>query len=213
MIVLYSFFNSSTSYRVRIALALKGIEYQYKGVNIRQGDEYQAQYIDINPSRSVPVLVDDNLTLTQSMAILQYLDERYPEPRLLPDAPVKRTRVLELCSGIACDMHPVNNLRILKYLGTELQATSDDRSAWYRHWIRQGFKAVETLLNRYGSGEFCFGDTPGLADCCLVPQVANALRMDCDMQAYTRVMSIYDTCLQVAAFKKAAPENQPDFIG
>lgn len=212
MIELYSFFNSSTSYRVRIALALKGIEYEYKGVNIRQGDEYQAQYAEINPSRGVPVLVDGDLTITQSLAIMQYLDERYPAPRLIPQDLEGRTRVLELCYGIACDMHPVNNLRILNYLTQQLKVSAEDKSQWYQHWIQQGFEAGETLLNRFGYGDFCFGDAPGLADCCLVPQVANALRMNCEMTNFPRVMTIYNSCLQLPAFKKAAPENQPDFI-
>jgi maleylacetoacetate isomerase len=213
MIELYSFFNSSTSYRVRIALELKGIEYKYNAVNIREGDEYQPQYMELNPSKSVPVLVDDDLTLTQSMAILQYLDERYPEPHLIPRDLVERSRVLELCNGIACDMHPVNNLRILNYLSKELNVSAEDKSVWYQYWIQQGFEATEALLNRYGKGEFCFGDEPGLADCCLVPQVANAQRMKCDLQAFPRVMAIYDTCTQLPAFKKASPENQPDYIG
>ncbi len=212
MLELYSFFNSSTSYRVRIALALKGLDYQHKGVNIRQGDEYQAEYVELNPSKSVPVLVDGDLKITQSMAIMQYLDERYPEPRLLPQDLVSKTRVLELCNGIACDMHPVNNLRILNYLSNELKVSPEDKSIWYQHWIHLGFEAVETLLHRYGSGDFCFGDTPGLADCCLVPQVANALRMKCDLQPFPRVRSIYQSCLELPEFKKAAPENQPDFI-
>lgn len=212
MIELYSFFNSSTSYRVRIALALKGIDYQHKGVNIRQGDEYLQEYTELNPSKSVPVLVDGDLTITQSMAIMQYLEERYPEPRLLPQDLVSKIRVLELCNGIACDMHPVNNLRILNYLSKELNVSAENKSVWYQHWIQQGFEAVEILLSRYGSGQFCFGDAPGLADCCLVPQVANALRMNCDLQAFPRTMSIYHTCLELPEFKKAAPQNQPDFI-
>lgn len=212
MIELYSFFNSSTSYRVRIALALKGLEYQHKGVNIRVGDEYLPEYTELNPSKSVPVLVDGDLKITQSMAIMQYLDERYPEPRLIPQDLIGKTRVLELCNGIACDMHPVNNLRILNYLSNELNVSAQDKSTWYQHWIQQGFEAVETLLQRYGSGRFCFGDAPGLADCCLVPQIANAQRMNCDLKPFPRVMAIYETCMELPEFKKAAPQNQPDYI-
>jgi maleylacetoacetate isomerase len=212
MLELYSFFNSSTSYRVRIALALKGLEYEYKAVNIRAGDEYQPQYTEVNPSKGVPVLVDGDLTITQSMAIMQYLDEQYPEPRLIPEDLINKTRVLELCNGIACDIHPVNNLRILNYLTNELNVSPEDKALWYQHWIQQGLEATETLLHRYGRGDFCFGDVPGLADCCLVPQVANALRMKCDLQAFPRVMSAYDRCLQLPAFRQAAPENQPDYM-
>lgn len=212
MIKLYSFFNSSTSYRVRIALELKDIEYQYHAVNIRVGQECSEEYRLINPSKAVPVLIDNEVEISQSMAILQYLDDHYPEFRLIPRDPTEKIRSLEISNNIACDMHPVNNLRILAYLKNTLGISDEQKFNWYQHWIEQGFDAVEMQLERYSHGSYCFGDSPGLADCCLVPQVANALRMGCELKAYSRIMSIYDQCLQLPAFQRAAPEHQPDFV-
>jgi len=210
---LYSFFNSSTSYRVRIALALKGVEYHYRGVNIRVGDQREAAYVELNPAKGVPVLVDDDgRSLTQSAAIIQYLDDTRSGPRLIPDDPLLKVRVLELANLIACDMHPVNNLKVLGYLTNTLGISDEQKRAWYAHWIAEGFSAVETLLERYGSEPYCFGDAPTLADCCLVPQVANALRFGCDLGAYPRVVSVYEHCRRQPAFVQAAPENQPDYI-
>nr|WP_067297424.1 maleylacetoacetate isomerase [Marinobacterium profundum] len=210
---LYSFFNSSTSYRVRIALALKGLEYDYQGVNIRVGEQSDTKYTEINPSRGVPVLVDDEgASLTQSLAIIQYLDDLFPEPRLIPHNSVDKARVLEVANAIACDMHPINNLRILGYLKRELGVTDEQKDAWYRHWVAEGFRALEKLLNRHGHGQFCFGDTPTLADCCLVPQVANAQRFGCDLAAFPKVMAVYEHCLQHPAFRQAAPAEQPDYL-
>ncbi len=210
---LYSFFNSSTSYRVRIALALKGIKYDYQGVNIRVGEQSAAEYAEINPSMGVPVLVDDKgVSLTQSLAIIQYLDDVCPEPRLIPQNSVEKARVLEVANLISCDMHPINNLRILGYLKRELGVTDEQKDAWYRHWVADGFRALEKLLNRYGHGDFCFGDTPTLADCCLVPQVANAQRFGCDLTAYPRVMAVYEHSQQHPAFLQAAPAEQPDYL-
>lgn len=209
---LYSFFNSSTSYRVRIALALKGLDYDYKGINIRVGEQRADDYRALNPSQGVPLLVeDDGTALSQSMAIIDYLDETHPEPRLLPAEPRARVRVLELANAIACDMHPVNNLRILGYLKNRLEVSEEQKNDWYRHWIAEGFGAVEALLERYGHGPYCFGEAPTLADCCLVPQVANAERMGCDLSAYPRVMAVYQHCQRQPAFQQAAPSRQPDF--
>jgi len=209
---LYSFFNSSTSYRVRIALALKDVHYTCHGVNIRVGEQRFADYAALNPSKSVPLLVDDNgTTLSQSMAIIDYLDARFPEPRLIPVEPRLRARVLEVANGIACDMHPLNNLRVLGYLKNELGVTDAQKDAWYGHWAREGFNALETLLQRYGDAPYCFGQTPTLADVCLVPQVANVLRMGFDMAAYPRVMAVYEHCQRQSAFEQAAPSAQPDF--
>ncbi|ATG74573.1 maleylacetoacetate isomerase [Zobellella denitrificans] len=209
---LYSFFNSSTSYRVRIALALKGLDYDYKGINIRVGEQRADDYRALNPSQGVPLLVeDDGTALSQSMAIIDYLDETHPEPRLLPAEPRARARVLELANAIACDMHPVNNLRILGYLKNRLEVSEEQKNDWYRHWIAEGFGAVEALLERYGHGPYCFGEAPTLADCCLVPQVANAERMGCDLSAYPRVMAVYQHCQRQPAFQQAAPSRQPDF--
>lgn len=210
---LYSFFNSSTSYRVRIALALKGLDYTYQGVNIRVGEQRSADYQALNPSKGVPLLVEDNGTsISQSLAIIAYLDDVYPAPKLLPGDALAKARVLELASAIACDMHPVNNLRVLGYLKNEFGISDAQKTAWYNHWIAEGFGAVEALLSRYGHGQYCFGDSPTLADCCLVPQVANAQRMGCDLTPYPKIMAVYQFCQQQPAFQQAAPGQQPDFM-
>jgi len=210
---LFSFFNSSTSYRVRIALALKGLDYQYHGVNIRIGEQASSSYIAMNPGKGVPVLIEaDGTKITQSLAILSYLDSKYATPKLLPDDLLARTRILELCSVIGSDIHPVNNMKILKYLQGELAATEEQKNAWYAHWIAEGMSTVEVLLNEYGKGVCCFGDEPTLADVYLIPQVANALRMGCDMSPYPRALAIYEHCITLPAFVAAAPQQQPDVI-
>lgn len=210
---LYSFFNSSTSYRVRIAMALKGLSYDYHGINLRTGEQRDKGYQELNPAKGVPLLVDDNeVSLSQSMAIIQYLDDTREGHRLIPADPLAKARVLEFSNLIACDMHPVNNLRVLGYLTQKLSATDEQKKEWYRHWIAEGLTAAEALLERYGSGHYCFGDEPTLADCCLVPQVANASRFGCDVSPYKRVMAVYSHCLEHPAFKKAEPSNQPDYI-
>jgi maleylacetoacetate isomerase len=211
---LYSFFNSSTSYRVRIALALKGLDHDYRPVNIRVGAHRDPAYVaEVNPSAAVPALVtDDGTTLGQSLAIIDYLDARHPEPRLIPADPEARARVLELSTLIACDIHPVNNLRILRYLQDELGATAAQKDAWYKHWVAEGLAAVERLLDRYGSGPFCFGAAPTLADCCLVPQIANAERMGCAFDAYPKTMAVYRHATALPEFAAAAPRRQPDFV-
>lgn len=212
---LYSFFNSSTSYRVRIALALKGLEHDYNPINIRVGAHRDATYVaEVNPSAVVPALViGEEETLGQSLAIIDYLDARFPDPRLIPLDPLPRARVLELSSLIACDIHPVNNLRILKYLQDQLGVTAAQKDEWYRHWIDEGLAAVERLLVRYGHGPFCFGAAPTLADCCLVPQIANAERMGCVFDAYPVTMAAYRHAVGHPAFAAAAPGRQPDFVG
>ncbi|ANN68788.1 maleylacetoacetate isomerase [Bordetella bronchialis] len=208
---LYSFFNSSTSYRVRIALALKGLDAGIRPINIRKLEHRAAAYMAMNPSGSVPMLHDGDLQLGQSLAIVDYLDATHPEPRLIPREAVARARVLELSSVIACDIHPVNNLRILRYLTDVLGVTAEQKDAWYRHWVQDGMRAVEALLERYGHGDFCFGDAPTLADVCLVPQIANAQRMGCDMSAYPRAMAVHAHCGTIEAFQRAAPSAQPDY--
>lgn len=208
---LYSFFNSSTSYRVRIALALKGLPYDYLPVNIRTGAQRDAAYLaEVNASAAVPALVDGDLSLGQSLAIIDYLDAQHPAPRLLPQDAAARARVLELSTVIACDIHPVNNLRVLRYLQDTLGVTPAQKDAWYRHWIDEGLAAVERLLERQGHGDWCFGDAPTLADCCLVPQIANAQRMGCDTSAYTRTMCVHAHASAHPAFEAAAPNRQPD---
>ncbi|HEY0295907.1 MAG TPA: maleylacetoacetate isomerase [Bordetella sp.] len=210
---LYSFFNSSTSYRVRIALALKGLSYDYAGVDIRIKKHREADYVALNPNANVPLLRDDGFDLGQSLAIIDYLDATHPEPRLIPADPKLRARVLELSNVIACDIHPVNNLRILKYLVGELGVSAEKKDEWYAHWIREGLTTVEELLARHGSsaGPYCFGDQPTMADCCLVPQLYNAIRMKCDMSAYPRAVKVYEHCIGQPAFMQAAPSVQPDF--
>lgn len=207
---LFSFFSSSTAFRVRIALALKGLAYEYKAVNIRAGEQHQQVFLDCNPSGGVPALVDDDFNLGQSLAILDYLDARYPEPRLIPPHPRERARVLELANLIACDIHPVNNLRVQKYLQNTLGVTEEQKNAWYRHWVEQGFAVVERLLQREGDLSYCFGTSPTLADCCLVPQVWSAARAGCDIAAYPLISKVYRHCMAQPAFIQAAPEQQPD---
>jgi maleylacetoacetate isomerase len=209
---LYSFFNSSTSYRVRIALALKGLDFDYRPINIRTLEHRTPDYMDMNPSGSVPLLRDGDLALGQSMAIIDHLDATHPEPRLIPLDPAARARVLELSNAIACDIHPVNNLRILRYLQDVLGVSAEQKNAWYQHWVTEGMTAVEALLQRHGHGPYCFGEGPTLADCCLVPQFANAERMGCDMSPYPRAMAVYAHCAAQPAFQRAAPSAQPDFV-
>jgi maleylacetoacetate isomerase len=208
---LYSFFNSSTSYRVRIALALKGLDYAYHPINIRTLEHRSQDYMAKNPSGNVPLLDDGETSLGQSLAIIDYLDGAYPEPCLIPRDAAARARVLELSAAIACDIHPVNNLRILRYLQDVLGVSAEQKNAWYQHWIQEGMRAVEALLQRHGHGVYCFGDAPTLADCCLVPQMANAERMGCDMNPYPRAMAVYAHCKAQPAFQRAEPSRQPDF--
>lgn len=209
---LHSFFNSSASYRVRIALNLKGVPCEYIPVNIRTGEHLQADYVEgINPSASVPALVDGEFSLGQSLAIIDWLDRAYPEPLLIPSEAEARARVLELAYLISCDIHPVNNLRILKYLQSELQVSEQQKSAWYQHWIEQGMAGVERLLAHAGSDLWCFGDSPTLADCCLIPQIANAERMGCDLNPYPRSLRVYRHAMQNPAFETASPKHQPDY--
>ncbi|ODP35671.1 maleylacetoacetate isomerase [Pandoraea sp. ISTKB] len=209
---LYSFFNSSTSYRIRIALALKGIAFDTIPVNIRVGEHRAAPYVDeVNASATVPAIVDGDFTLGQSLAIADYLDAKYPETRLVPQDIEARARVLELAMLISCDIHPVNNLRILKYLQGPLGLSAEQKDTWYRHWVAEGMAGVERLLDRYGHGEWCFGDAPTLADVCLIPQIANAQRMGCDLSPYPRAMAVYARATTHPAFVSAAPDRQPDY--
>jgi maleylacetoacetate isomerase len=209
---LHSFFNSSTSWRVRIALALKGLSYEYLPVDIRAGVHRTPDYIDhVNPSASVPALVENDFRLGQSLAIIDWLDARYPEPRLIPLELDVRARVLEVSYLIACDIHPINNLRVLRYMQDVLGVTAEAKDAWYRHWIAQGMAGVERLLARYGGAPWSFGAEPTLADCCLVPQIANAQRMGCDLGAYPRSLAVYQHAIEHPAFDIARPARQPDY--
>jgi len=207
---LYSYFNSSTSYRVRIALALKGLPYDYVPVDIRVHAHRAPDYVARNPSANVPLVDDGHIALGQSLAIIDYLDAQHPTPRLIPTDALLRARVLELSHVIACDMHPVNNLRILRYLQHTLGVSDIQKNAWYQHWIAEGMVAVETLLTRADQTPYCFGASPTLADCCLVPQMTNAKRMGCDLTPYPRALAVFTHCNQQAAFQQAAPGAQPD---
>ncbi|TAL75949.1 MAG: maleylacetoacetate isomerase [Burkholderiaceae bacterium] len=208
---LYSFFNSSTSYRVRIAMGLKGLDYKFFPINIRIMQQKEPEYVVKNPGASVPLLDDDGFQLGQSMAIIDYLDSKFPEPRLIPQDLQQRARVLEISNLVSCDMHPLNNLRVLRYLIKQMGVSDEKKNEWYAHWIAEGFTSLEAMLVRTGSGQYCVGGQVSLADCCLVPQAFNALRMKCDMTNYPRIMAVYDYCNTLPAFQKAAPSQQPDF--
>lgn len=209
MLKLHGYFYSSASYRVRIALNLKGLPWQHAGVNLRAGEQKSDSFKALNPAGFVPLLEDGEFRITQSLAIIDYLEQIKPEPRLVPAHGAARSRVLEIANLIACDIHPLNNLRVLKYLTGPLGLSDEQKNAWYAHWIVQGFEALEQWLP--DAGGFCVGDTPTLADCCLVPQVANAERMKVDIAAYPRIRRISDHCLGLPAFADAAPARQPDF--
>lgn len=212
MPVLYSYFRSSAAYRVRIALNIKQIPYTYKPVHLVRngGEQHSDQYLRLNPSELVPTLVDGDTVLTQSMAIMEYLEEAYPDRvALLPASTKARAQVRALAQLIACDIHPLNNLRVLNYLKQELADQPNQVAAWYSHWIHTGFKALEKLLIN-SSGEFCVGDQPTIADCCLVPQVYNAYRYKLDLSDYPTILRIHQQCQPMAAFEQAHPENQPD---
>lgn len=211
MIELYGYWRSSAAYRVRIALNLKGLEARHRFVHLRKGEHRADAYRELNPLGRVPTLVEDGTAFTQSLAILEYLEESHPEPALLPAGAANRARVRALADLVACDMHPVNNLSVLKYLEAELGVDGDGKLRWYRHWIAEGFSALEAMLaGDAATGRFCHGDAPTLADACLVPQVYNARRFDCDLEPYPTIRRIDAACLELEAFRRAAPGAQPD---
>ena len=218
--ILYGYPLSSASYRVRIALALKNLEVGTVTKDLRQSEHLQEAFLDLNPQGFVPALsLDDGQVLTQSIAIIEYLEEVYPDPPLLPAVPEARARVRAFCQLIACDVHPLNNLRVLTYLKGELGLDKSVRDAWYHHWIQVGFEALERWLERGASqspaggragtaGPFCYGDSPSMADVCLVPQVFNARRLAVDLTPYSRIVAIDAACRALPAFERAAPERQ-----
>ncbi len=212
MTTLYGYFRSSAAYRGRIALNLKGLDYNQVPVNLVKGEQRGGEHLARNPQGMVPSLVlDDSSVVNQSLAICEYLDEVHPEPALLPADALARARVRALAQSVACEIHPLNNLRVLKYLVGELGVDETAKLAWYRHWITEGFAALEaTLSTDPSSGDFCHGDTPTLADICLIPQVYNAERFECDLSAYPTIQRIAANCRSLPAFEKAAPEAQPD---
>ncbi len=206
---LYNYFRSSASYRVRIALALKGLVYDYKAVHLVKNEQLAESYAAVSATRLVPLLRDGDRVLTQSLAIIEYLDETHPEPALLPADPAQRARVRALAQDIACEIHPLNNLRVLRYLVHALKISEEDKDRWYRHWVETGFEAVERQLAGR-PGRYCHGESPTLADCVLVPQVFNALRFDCRTDHIPHVMRVHEACMQLDAFEKTRPEACPD---
>jgi maleylacetoacetate isomerase len=210
MITLYSYYRSSAAYRVRIALNLKGVEYQQQTVNLLTSEESSADYQQINPQKLVPTLEHNGKRLYQSLAILEYLEEVFPDPGLLPVHASDRAFVRALSQMIASDIHPLNNLRVLKYLDNVMDSNKDSRDEWYRHWIIEGFSAIEQHLQKSSDGNYCFSDTVSMADIVLIPQVYNARRFNVDMSAFPLITSIEQNCLDLAAFSDAIPENQPD---
>jgi maleylacetoacetate isomerase/maleylpyruvate isomerase len=208
---LYNYFRSSASFRVRIALALKGLPYEYLPIHLAKGEHNQAEYTGIAADGLVPVLeLDDGTRLSQSMAIIEFLDEQHPSPALLPADALGRARVRALAQSIACEIHPINNLRVLKYLVRELKVDEEAKNAWYRHWVRSGLEAFERQLAQAPASRFCFGDTPTLADCCLVPQIFNGQRFNTPLHGLPRTMAAFEACMALPAFEAAQPSACPD---
>ena len=211
-IVLYSYFRSSAAYRVRIALNLKQVDYQIRPVHLLKegGEQYSSDYKAINPQARVPTLMIGDRVFTQSLAIIEYLEEVYPEPPLLPAEAGPRAYVRSLAQLISSDIHPLNNLSVLAQLDY-LSVSEEQKQDWYCHWIEQGFSAFEILLAKHAcNGRYCLGESPTMADCVLIPQVYNALRFHCNLNAYPLINSIYQYCTGLSAFNKAAPKSQPD---
>ena len=210
---LYSYFRSSASFRVRIALALKGLDYEYASVHLLEGggQQFAPGFMAMNPAALVPVLDDDGSILTQSLAIIEYLDETRPQPPLLPGDPAGRARVRAIALAIACEIHPLNNTRVLGYLSNTLGVTEVQRNAWYRHWVETGLAAVEAMLARDPrTGACCHGNAPTLADLCLIPQIFNAQRFGARLDHVPTVMRIHQHCLSLPAFSESVPALQPD---
>lgn len=208
---LYSYFRSSAAFRVRIALNLKKLDYSTAAIHLRRNDQSGADYRGVNPQGLVPALEEGGLTLIQSLAIIEYLDEMYPHPPLLPKHPADRAWVRALAEIVACDVHPINNLRVLRYLTHSFGRAESEIATWYNHWIAAGFEAIERLLAKDPrTGTFCHGDAPGLADITLVPQVVNAERYQLDLAPYPTITRIYKGCMKLEPFVAAHPNNQPD---
>jgi len=210
---LYTYFRSSAAYRVRIALNLKGLPYESVPVHLLRdgGQQHAESYASVNPARLVPALQDGAATITQSLAIIEYLEQTHPSPALLPADAVARARVRALALSIACDIHPLNNLRVLRYLKSAGNLDDAWRDEWARHWIGLGFAALERRLTaESGTATYCHGETPSLADCCLVPQVANAQRVHLPLEDFPTLRRIHENCLRLPAFIAAAPAAQPD---
>ena len=210
---LYGYWRSSAAYRCRIALNLKGVDYEQESVHLVKdgGQQFSDSYSELNPAQLVPTLVDGDLVLNQSMAILDYIENRYPHPSLLPESPVERAQVLALANDIACDVHPICNLRVLKHITGELGASEEQKVQWIHNWINKGFASLEIQTKKYGgNGKFLFGDQVTLADVVLIPQIYNALRFKVNMEQHPTLNSIWQHCNTLEAFEKALPENQFD---
>ncbi len=208
---LYTYFRSSAAFRVRIALNLKGLAYEPQLISLPKGAHRDPQYAKVNPQALVPTLVtDEGMHLAQSLAIIEYLDETHPRPSLIPKDLEARARVRSLSLLIACEIHPLNNLRTLQYLKRQLGQNEEQVNSWYRHWIAEGLGKLEAELHSAASGRFCHGDAPTMVDCCLVPQIFNAKRYDCDLAPYPKTMRIFDACMQLEAFDRAQPSKLPD---
>ena len=208
---LHNYFRSSASFRVRIALELKGLSYEYIAVHLGKGDHKKAPFADLSADALVPLLEVDGAKLSQSMAIIEYLDEKHPMPALLPADALGRAKVRALAQSIACEIHPLNNLRVLKYLVRELKVEEEAKNTWYRHWVREGLDAFERQLTQLPASTYCYGDTPTLADCCLVPQIFNGQRFAVNLDGLPRTMAAFDACMALTAFQKAQPSACPDY--
>lgn len=208
---LYSYFRSSASFRVRIALELKGLAYDYRAVHLARNEQFGEAYAAVSATKLVPQLIDGEASISQSLAIIEYLDECHPQPALLPGTALDRARIRSLALDVACEIHPLNNLRVLRYLVRDLQVGEAPKNAWYRHWVEQGLGAVEQRLAREPqTGRFCHGDAPTLADCVLVPQILNAQRFDCRLDHVPTVMRVFEACMAEPAFQRAQPSACPD---
>ena len=208
---LFNYYRSSASYRVRIALAYKGLDYDYKPVHLAKNEQFTESYAAVSAARLVPLLRDGEHTLTQSMAIIEYLEETHPQPPLLPADPAGRARVRALALDIACEIHPLNNLRVLRYLVRDLKLGEEEKDRWYRHWVETGLETVERQLAA-APGTYCHDDTPTLADCMLVPQIFNAKRFNCRLDHVPHVMRVHAACMKLDAFEHTRPEHCPDFV-
>jgi maleylpyruvate isomerase len=208
---LFGYYRSSAAFRVRIALNLKGLEVDHRFVHLRRGEQSAPEYGALNPQGLVPMVIEGPQVLTQSLAIIEYLEETHPEPALLPKEPIERARVRAIAQAIACDIHPLNNLRVLRYLVGPLKVSDEAKNEWYRHWVVEGLTALErSLTPAAGTGTFCHGDKPTLADICLVPQVYNAERADVDLSLFPRITKIVAACRELRAFQDADPAKQAD---